>query len=87
MLEQIVFRRYSHPLELGGYQVCPICKTELSFCEVEGCNNLWLYEGWVSTGIMLQRRRLCKDHVVLTEAYKNNPKVLEELEKENDGTE
>ena len=79
MESDITFRRHPHPLELTGYNTCPNCGTELSFCEIEGCNLLYEYEGWVKVGIMLQRRRLCREHVTLTEAYKKNPKVIEQL--------
>lgn len=73
------FRRYPHLLE---GKVCPECGLEYVFCEVEGCDNFAVYEGWVSTGVMLQRRRLCKECTKLTEAYKRKgEKVFEEVAK------
>lgn len=71
------FRRHPHLLE-GN--TCPVCGVKYEFCEVEGCSSFAIYEGWISTGVMLQRRRLCKEHVVLTEAYKTKgAKVFEEV--------
>ena len=70
------FRMHPHPLE-GN--TCPVCGVTYEFCEVAGCNNFAAYEGWVKAGIMLQRRRLCREHAVLTKGYKaKGEKVFEE---------
>ena len=73
------FKRHNYnPLE---GKTCPVCETTFRFCEVEGCEEFAIYEGWVKCGIMLTRRLLCKEHVQLTEAYKKKgEKVFEEAE-------
>ena len=75
-----VFKEYPHVLE-GN--ICPSCGVEYVFCEVKDCNNFATHEGWVKVGIMLQRHRLCKEHVSLTEAYKaRGEKVFGEATKQ-----
>ena len=58
----------SRPDFLEG-KTCPFCGEEFSFCEVEGCEEFAIYEGWIKCGVMSQRRRVCKEHAKLTQGY------------------
>ena len=46
--------------------ICPSCGEHHYRCEVPGCPEWAIYEGWVRNGMMIQRRRVCEKHVSIT---------------------
>jgi len=50
------------PPYLPDHFKCPLCHVELDRCEERGCNNISEYEGWITNGSLIQRKRYCSKH-------------------------